>query len=354
MTNTKKLQIWPVLGGLWLATSPVAWAGECVPVEMIGDGYRSFSDCPSEVMGIIEDQRNRQVARQISDNINRRISQDLDVRFAGPVENRNGASADGRSLTPDSAWSTFSWSRISNDANIGGSRYDTDIYQSTSGIDYKVGNFYVGGTLTYAGTTSDIGFGSAAVNGSVHSVGVMPYAAYVFNKHVFLTAMSGYTYSNNNNRNSYGLDMPESETDVYQSELDLNGLHVIGQWFMKGKIGMRYLHGHTKTDRTVMPSFTFSPDIPASRSNSDSWTYLVDSEFGYRFSKNFKAFNGVLFEYHNPSHDLGLADGVFYYSAGFDYSVNNKLSVGTKVQTDLTNEDVDLTTVALTARIALD
>ena len=67
-----------------------------------------------------------------------------------------------------------------------------------------------------------------------------------------------------------------------------------------------------------------------------------------------KAFTGVLFEYNNPSHDLGLADGVFYYSAGVDYAVTNKFDLGAKVQTDLTNEDIDLTTVALTARLALD
>lgn len=337
MPNVAKTKMLLSLGIISLAVNDVALA------QSVGQ---------SSVEQIISDQRARQIARQISDSISRRVTGDLDSTFAGPQtkENKKGASADGNPLVPDSVWSAFSWSRISDDANLGAS-FDVDIYQSTTGIDYNVGNFYFGGTLTYAGTTAETEFGAFRTDGSTHSVGVTPYAAYVINKNFFLSAMSGYTYSNNNTRNNFGFDIPESETDAYQTEVDLNGLHVIGQWFMKGKIGTRYQHGHTKTDPTMIGGVQIAP---GNRSNADSWTYLVDSELGYAFKNGLKAFTGVLFEYNNPSHDLGLADGVFYYSAGVDYAVNNKLSLGTKVQTDLTNEDIDLTTVALTARLALD
>lgn len=300
----------------------------------------------SGVEDIISDQRARQISRQISDNIARRVTSDIDATFTGPLtEKAKGASADRNSLLPDSLWSSFSWSRISDDADLGSS-FDVDIYQTTTGIDKNIGNFYFGTTLTYAGTVSEIAPGDPfEIDGSVHSVGMTPYAAYVINKNVFLSAMSGYTYSNSNSKGAF--EIPESESDAYQTEIDLNGLHVIDQWFMKGKIGTRYQHTHTKTD-------PFFPGGDVARINGDSWTYLVDSEIGYAFNNGIKAFTGVLFEYNNPSKDQGLADGVFYYSAGMDYSVTKKLNLGAKVQTDLSNEDIDLTTVALTARLALD
>lgn len=311
----------------------------------------AFAQSASDLDQIISDQRARQISRQISDNITRRVTSDIDATFDGPMAKKaKGASADSNSLMPDSLWSSFSWSRISDDANLG-SPFDVDIYQTTTGIDKNIGDFYFGTTLTYAGTVSEISPNSPTeIDGSVHSVGVTPYAAYVINKNVFLSAMSGYTYSNNNTKSSFA-EFPESESDAYQTEVDLNGLHVIDQWFMKGKIGTRYQHTHTKTDPIMFNGFEIAK---ASRINGDSWTYLVDSEIGYAFKNGIRTFTGVLFEYNNPSKDQGLADGVFYYSAGVDYSVNNKLNLGAKVQTDLTNEDIDLTTVALTARLALD
>lgn len=330
MHGIKKVKILLSLGLVGLVASDMVFAQEA---------------SGSSVEQIISDQRSRQIARQISENITKRITKDIDATFDGPgAENKKGASADGNALMPDSVWTSFSWSRISDDGI--GVPFDVDIYQSTTGIDYNVGNFYFGGTLTYAGTTSELNFGGGfGADSSVHSVGVTPYAAYVINKNFFLSAMSGYTYSNSNFTSTFGGS--ESETDAYQTEIDLNGLHVIDQWFMKGKIGTRYLHGHTKAD-------PFFAGGTTTRSNADSWTYLVDSEIGYAFKSGVKAFTGVLFEYNNPSHDTGAADGVFYYSAGVDYAVTNKFDLGAKVQTDLTNEDIDLTTVALTARLALE
>lgn len=313
----------------------------------------------SSVDDIISDQRSRQIARQISDNITRRVTSDIDSTFAGPNnENPEGASADRNSFMPDSLWSSFSWSRISNDDNNKASLFDVDVYQVTTGIDKNIGDFYFGVTLTYAGTAIDVypvTIGDLGAKGSNHSVGLTPYLAYVINKNFFVSAMSGYNYSANNfnfpfTGNSFNTD---AESDTYQSELDLNGLHVVNQWFMKGKIGTRYIHSYTRTDAyTYIDAFPALNSVTVSRVNQDSWTYLADSEIGYAFKNGVKAFTGVLYEYNSPSHAAGT--GVFYYSAGVDYSVNKKLSVGTKVQTDLSNHNIDLTTVALTARLALD
>lgn len=337
MPKVKKVKILLFLGIAGLAASDLSIA----------------QSADSHIDQIISDQRARQISRQISDNIARRIASDIDASFVGPaVKKLGGASADGSSLMPDSIWSSFSWSRISDDPNLG-TPFDVDIYQTTTGVDKRFGDFYVGATLTYAGTVSEIYptiAGAASTNGSTHSVGITPYAAYVINKNFFLSAQSGYTYSNTNTTNAF-FAIPESESDAYQTEVDLNGIHVVDQWFMKGKIGTRYQHNYNKTD-SALPGI-----LPAGRSNLDSWTYLADTEVGYSFKNGMRPYTGVLYEYNDPnpkSNNNNKATSVFYYSAGLDYAYNKKANFGLKVQNDLNNNTIDLFTVALTARLELD
>lgn len=358
--NNNKLKVLLCMGLWGMTASNIANASPfftCPSGDVIDLAVTSSASCPTststststssssssshQASETILDQQTRQIVRQISSYINDRVAADINPAFFGPgTENPAGASADGHSLMPDSLWSAFSWSRLSNDGTTPTGNFDTDIYQTTTGIDKKIGNFYFGTTLTYAGSSSAI---NPSTQGSSHNVGLTPYAAYVFNKNLFLSAMTGYNY----NTNSYRGAQPESEADAYQTELDLNGLHVIDQWFMKGKIGARYLHTHSKFDPVIAGG-------AVTRTNQDGWTYLVDSQIGYSFKNGLRAFSGVLYEYNNPKPNKGRADGVFYYSGGVDYSVNKKLTLGTSVQTDLNNPQVDLTTVALTARLNLD
>lgn len=311
---------------------------------------------------IISDQRTRQISRQISDNIARRISSDIDSTFKSSAlqnaslsgnNNPMAASADGNTLLNDaSLWSTFSWSRISDDGGNLGANFDVDVFQNTTGLDKKLGDFYFGGSLTYVYSNTQLGFpgGFGNLENNTHSVAITPYIAYVINQNFFLSALSGYTYTNANPKSPFSVPnvdfFPESETDSYNTELALNGLKVIDKWFMKGKVGTRYIHGHTKTD----PIFAGGAQT---RDSTDSWTYLVDGEGGYSFTNGIRLYTGVLFEYNNPKPSLGQADGVFYYNAGIDYAVSRDFTLGAKATTDLNNEDIDLTTIALTARLAL-
>lgn len=299
----------------------------------------------------VADQRTRQVVRQISSYINTRIARDINPEFFGPGQsNPQGASGDGKSLMPDSLWTAFSWSRLNNNGNSNGT-FDVDIYQATAGVDKNFGNFYLGTTLNYAG--SDDNLKTAGLTGANHTVGVTPYAAYVFNKNFFISGLSGYNYSTT----SYQGGAPSVEADAYQTELDLNTLHVIDHWFMKGKVGTRYLHMYSKAD-----AFNGNP-VPraAAKTNLDSWTYLADFEAGYSFDMGLRAFTGILFE-HNDSPNANFLFGtnrytgnnIFYYSAGADYSFSKKLTLGAKVQTDLNNNAVDLTTVNLNMRMWFD
>ncbi len=306
----------------------------------ISSGTAGYTSCTSSNAAALLDQQSRQIVRQISSYITNRIARDINPAFFGPkTENARVSSANSRSMMPSSLWSAFSWSRINSDSKANGV-FDSNLYQTTTGVDKKIGNFYFGTTVTYAGSTADT---NPNLPSSNHNVGLTPYAAYVFNKNFFISAMSGYNYTTNNFKGA----QPESEADAYQTELDLNTLHVINQWFMKGRVGARYLHTHSK----------YAPILENNavvRLNQDSWTYLVDAQAGYGFSNGLRTFTGILYEYNNSKLLIRQTDGIFYYSAGADYWVNKTLSLGATVQTDLNNPQIDLTTVALSVHLYFD
>lgn len=306
------------------------------------------------VQQIIEQERSRQISRQISNNVQRRVSGDIDentqtglIQKSSLQENTLAGSADRNSFMPDTIWNTYSWTRIGNDGGIP-TNFDVDVHQNTVAADKKFGNFYAGLSLTYAYSdlSLDGAFGGEIMKGDNHTVQLTPYAAYVINKHFFLSALTGYSYSNDNNRGSFFGS--ESETDSYNTELALNALHSIDNWFMTGKIGTRYIHGHSKTT-TEIPGFS-TPEV---RDNSDTWIYLTRAEIGYAFANGIRVSNAVLFEYTNPKPNNGTADGVFYYDIGVNYPVTKSFNFGVNASTDLSNEDVNISTVALNARLAL-
>lgn len=292
---------------------------------------------------ILNDQATKQVARQISNTISNRITSNIDANFSA-LSNAGGA-GDGSILKPDSIWSTFSWSRLDNDGST--SPFETDIYQTTSGVDKKIGNFYIGTSLAYAATLSKLGGGLQ--HDDKHSVSIVPYVAYVFNKNFFVSALSGYLYTH-----SDPTFAQQSDTHGNLSEINLNALHVIDNWFMKGKVGGRYQYGYTRTDSVG--------NVAATTDNTDSWTFLTEASGGYAFQNGIKVFTGVLYELSNRQNGLTLPTGlktfagensVFYYNAGVDYSITKAFTLGASVQTDLSNPTVDLTTVAINARLAL-
>lgn len=303
------------------------------------------------IAATIVQERNRQISRQISDNIFRRISGNIDSTFQSAAmqqtelqPNPMAASADNSTAYwPDSLWSTFSWSRIGNDGGIP-VNFATDIYQTSAGIDKQFGDFYLGASLTYA--YSGTRFPGAGNNNATHTVGITPYAAIRLSPNFFLSALSGYNYFDSNSAPNLSAPIPDSETDAYNTEINLNGLQTIDNWFFSGKIGARYVHRHQKTPPATAGTLTI-------RDNSDTWTYLANAEGGYAFMTGIRIYTGVLYEYDNPKPALGKADGVFYYTLGLDYALTEAFTLGAKAQTDLTNEDVNLSTVVLNLRLAL-
>lgn len=319
--------------------------------SMMTYGAMAQSPGSNQVQQIIEQERSRQISRQISNNVQRRVGGDIDentqtglIRKASLQENTLAGSADRNTFMPDTVWDTYSWTRIGNDGGIP-TNFDVDVHQNTIAMDKKFGDFYAGLSLTYA--YSDLSLdgptGGELMKGDNHTVQLTPYAAYVINKHLFLSALTGYSYSNDNNRGSFLGS--KSETDSYNTELALNALHSIDNWFMTGKIGTRYIHGHSKTTSDFLTGTI--------RDNADTWIYLTRAEIGYAFANGIRVSNAVLYEYTNPKPNNGSADGVFYYDIGVNYPVSKALNFGVNASTDLSNEDVNISTVALNARLAL-
>lgn len=282
----------------------------------------------------VSDERARQIARQTSMNIYNRISLEISEPEEGR-QNTLGGSADMKSLAPDVGWAALSYTEISDEGLP--FHFDADIYQSTFGIDKRIGSWFMGLSTTYAYTETEFGPGSSQNDN--HSISAIPYLAYVFNKNVFINVLGGYTYSKDEPEGSFNSD---SETDEYNAELTLNGVKTIDNWFFKGRGGIRYRH----TDL-----YFESPLLTPNDNDQDIWTYLVNGEAGYSFGNGFRVYAGALYEYTET--EDGEDDGVLYMNTGIDYSVTEAFSIGVNYSTDANNEDVDIHTVGLNARLAL-
>lgn len=289
---------------------------------------------------IIEEERGRNIARQISSNIfnrvsNQLLSQENAMYTANLGQTPLAASADKGSIL-DAVWTNVSWTEISNDGIS--AQGDDDIYQFTAGVDKRFGNLFVGLTTSYAYTENEVG--GVGSQGDVHSVDVTPYVAFVLSKNIFLSATTSYNYTRTE-PDVVGVNN-DKDTDEYKTEVTINGVKSINNWFVKGRAGGRYRH----TDDS------FDAGNGAGLDNDqDEWTYLVDTEVGYIVSKGLRFYGGALYEYVKT--EDGEDDGVLYMSTGIDYSVSQDLSVGLKYRTDVNNEDVDFHTVGLNLRLAL-
>lgn len=286
-------------------------------------------------------------SRRISDAITTRLSSELlpalrhSNQQTASISGQNPMAASSDSDSPASVWTTFSWSRLSNDGLT--AAFDTDIFQSTSGIDKRFGDFIVGATVSYsyADTTMMKDSLGIDVGSQTHYVDLSPFLAYIINNNFFISAFTGYNYSSILPLREMG----DGETDGYNTELAINGLHAMDNWSLRGKVGMRYQHFHTKTQPMM-------PGGDVHRDNLDNFIPLADADIGYTFNENIRAYTGILYEF-NSRPSLGRVEGIFYYNAGVDYWFSDSFTIGAKVQTDLSNENVDLTTVGLNARLTL-
>jgi hypothetical protein len=84
--------------------------------------------------------------------------------------------------------------------------------------------------------------------------------------------------------------------------------------------------------------------------------WLGDFELGYRFQNKLTTYIGTLYEYYDreaSTYSFKEHDGILFMRGGFDYPITHNLTLGGKVQADLTDEDVDIITGSITINLAI-
>jgi len=283
-----------------------------------------------------------QQSRQIVRATNSLISQHLATEVASAftfiplIGNPLGASADPDNSSPLAFWGTTSITEIHEDSRNVAS-FDTDIYQFVGGFDKQLGQVFIGTALTYAyGETEQTGQDS---NSQVF--GVTPYLAYQLTDFMFVSGLVGYNYTYVKDE-SFGND---SDVHDYIIESNLNFYKTfMDAIIVKSRVGTRFHHTYVgSTDKSL-------------DATTDELIWLGDLELGYHFQNKLTTYVGTYYEYfdrESSANHFKEHDGILYMRGGFDYPISDKLTLGGKVQADLTDEDTDIITGSVNLRLAM-
>lgn len=277
------------------------------------------------------------IANHMSNMVFNVFGFDMNATATNP---KTGAISDSSSqYTPDTFWGKHVYSNLTEDGkNLG---YDTDLYQFIGGVDKRLGDFFVGSALSYVyGETKQTGN-----NGSTHTIGITPYVTYKINSFLYASGLAGYNYTSVNGAEG------DKDADVhnYNGELTLSAFKAFDSFLVKSRGGLRYTHSFTSLEGTVDGSY-------------DQLTWIGDIEFGYNITNKIHLFTGVLYEYIDKEATVGnhiliknevTHDGVAYFRAGAKYRVNERLSFGLDVSSDLNDEGNDIMSFGASARLEL-
>lgn len=237
----------------------------------------------------------RQVTRQISNSIARRIG-----------ETSEGDAAVGSDFN---AWGNPQYT----DLAFRGS--STSIYSLTFGGDKKFNNLFLGGSMSYNRSETQMqGLSGFYAN----AWSVSPYMAYKFNEHVFFSGILGYAGSSDDN-SSLG-------STTFLSDISLNGLTNVYGFGLTGKVGYRGIH----SDIT---------GIPAGAGNAFfSQTAYLGGEVSKKLG-NFRPYFASTWEHIAPDVNAIKDSDLVFSTLGVDYSVHKATTVGLYYTRELTRGD---------------
>jgi len=332
------------LSGSFSSTQMQASFNDTIPAA---DGcLTSLSGSLSKTSGgSIGTEAQTQQSRQIVRTTNSLISQHLATAVSKAIsfspktpneENSLGASSDEHNSSPLSFWGSTSLTEIHEDSNnIAG--FDTDIYQFVGGFDKQLGKLFVGSALTYAyGETEQTGQDSSS-----QVIGITPYAAYQLTDFMFISALGGYNYTYFKDDN-FGNDR---DIHDYILESNLNFYKTFNNAIIvKSRFGTRFHHTYISSTNKPLDATT------------DELMWLADLELGYQFQNKLTTYIGTYYEYFDreaSTHHFKEHDGILYMRGGFDYPIAHNLTLGAKVQADLTDENTDIITGNISLRLAM-
>ncbi len=248
-------------------------------------------------------------------------------------ENKAAASSDSNKMMPDDFWGESSITQISDEQ---GTHTDTDIYQFVGGIDKSMGDFIFGAALTYAHTEDEQG----KTHFTADTVGITPYAAYKITDYLFASTLLGYNYTHTN---AVG-GLSDVDSDDFISETNLNFFKVVNSFIIKGRAGIRYKYTNT----------TLENDVNGRDDDYHELTWIGDVEFGYQFANKLHIYSGLLYEYYDreaSATSTTVHDGIGFMRYGAEYPVSQTLTLGAKIEHDISDEDNDYITGAINVRL---
>lgn len=291
------------------------------------------SEVASEATIAQTQQVNRQTYNTIAARLMNAVSQNYILGKKQKEENKAAASADDLQQRKNwSFWSEFSYANIEDDNQT--VNFNTDIYQLIAGIDKRFDQFIIGSALTYSHGDNQQTFR----NYSSNSIGISPYIAYQITDYLFLTGLLGYNYTALDSRTA----APDSDMHEFTSEGNINLYKVLDRFVFKGRIGVRYTYGDTQFDNDRSGS-------------SDSVSAIGDLQVDYFINQNFIFYIGGQYEYldiNANSINSGYQDGVFYFRSGLEYMINQDLTLGGLVETDLSDNQRNLLKGGVNIRLA--
>jgi len=286
-------------------------------------------------------QQSRQIVRATNSLIGQHLATEVSNAFTfmpGLLEQETsiGASSDKKNDSPLAFWGTTSLSEIHED-NSNVADFDTDIYQFVGGFDKQLGKLFIGSALTYAyGETEQVGQDTSS-----QVIGVTPYLAYQLTDFMFISGLGGYNYSYIKDENF------DNDSDVhdYILESNLNFYKTfMNSIIVKSRIGTRFHHSYVSSTNRPLDATT------------DELVWLGDFELGYRFQNSLTTHVGTYYEYFDreeSTYHTREHDGTLFMRGGFNYPIAHNLTIGGKVQADLTDEDTDIITGSINIRLAM-
>ncbi len=281
----------------------------------------------------------QQVNRQSSNTISTRLMNIISRSFVAQSDiasiNKMAASADGITKADNDLgiWSEVSYANIKDDNQS--IQFSTDLVQVVSGLDKRFGNLIIGSALTYSHAENH----QTTRNYSSNNVGITPYIAYKVTDYLFLSSLLGYNYTSLDSHSA----APNSHLHEFMVEGDINAYKAISDFVFKGRAGVRYTYGDINQDN-------------GRDGSSDSISAIADVQIDYLINEQAIFYIGSQYEYlHLNANNInsGYDDGVFYFRSGLDYVINNKLSIGAIIETDLSDNKRDLIKGGINFRLAL-
>ncbi|HLF98125.1 MAG TPA: autotransporter domain-containing protein [Methylococcaceae bacterium] len=268
----------------------------------------------------------RQVARQISATVNKGVKDAL----SEGEDRSGGGSGDPMSRRGINTYAspTFTGLEVV-DAGV-----DTEIYQMVAGGDTRRGNFIFGASGSYSrADVNGPSFAGGLLDFGINTYSITPYATYLVNRNLFVTAIAGY--------NRTQIEQSQNDGNGLFTDISIGYLQPIGNYVMTGKLGHRFSYFAAENSQGTASDIANAGGVAR---DDDNWenTYYISGDISYKWG-NFTPRVEGRWEHLDPEDTPSGADDIdsAFLTAGIDYDVQDAVTVGLTYTTELTGRAED-------------